>query len=198
MRFVNPLFNSHAFSKIVFLDFDGPLSNWRTLLHDGVMLGMDPVALGMLNAVCAASGAKIVCSSSRSWLHSKILYNEAAQLFEAGGLDSKHMHPEWSCNSGEPDLPKVDYILSFLKRHPEVTHYAVVDDDPLKGIGGYVRVSEHDGIRKRDIMKIARSLDFDIGLAFKYARESHLNAQLRLPLDGFDENYNDAVRRYTP
>lgn len=198
MPFINPLFNSSSYTKVIFLDFDGPLSNWRTVLSGGGTIGMDGVALGMLNSVCAASGAKIVCSSSRSWLHSKVLYDEATRIFEQLGLDCRHLHPEWSCNSGEPHDDKVRYIKDFLRRHPEITHHAVVDDDPLKGLGGYVRVSEHDGIRKRDIMKIARCLDFDIGEAFKYARDQHSSRQLRLPLDSFDDNYNQSVLRYEP
>lgn len=106
-------------SKVLFLDIDGVLNCHRTAIAFGGMFGtgvLDPIALRLVRGICKQAGASIVLSSS--W----------------------RLHHNFKALGAELDLPMIDAtpsmlgprgkeIAAWLAAHPEVTTYAIVDDD---------------------------------------------------------------------
>ena len=119
--------------KIVFLDIDGVLCSPRAALalgDEGIVRRLDPVAVAMVNDICDKTGAKIVISST--W---RIETDRMDIVLQAAGVDSKHFFfkdhdlgnfgfytPRNGKNRGEE-------IAAWIDRHPEVTHYVILDDD---------------------------------------------------------------------
>lgn len=180
-------------TKIIFLDFDGPISNYRTALQTGHHEEFDPVAVEALDNICAVSGAKIVCSSSRTCKESRPSFLENKRLFENAGFDMRNMHEDWSC--WDANIGRTKSIERWLKNHPEITHYAIIDDD-IVDLPNFIHIDAYDGILLKDFQKVAEYLAVDIGDAFKraaYKRNDY--TQLRLELEEFDRQYNVAVHR---
>lgn len=182
--------------KIIFLDFDGPISNYRTAMTFGGHMAFDPVAMQSLSHICAVSGARVVCTSVRTWAHSRESFLETRGLMEAAGFDIRHLHPEWSCRYDHGR--REGHIKRFLSRHPNVTHYAIIDDD-FVDLPNFVRIDQHNGILMAHFEAVAKLLDFDLGDVFEESWRQNdgkeTEHQFRLELDGFDKQYNDAVRR---
>ena len=179
-------------TKIIFLDFDGPLSNARTVLALGDEGFFDPVAVQALNHICAASGARVVCTSTRTHPDWEEGFIKAVRFFDVAGLDLKYLHPDWSCCT-DLDMPRKDHIRQWLKHHPEVTHYAIVDDEKV-GLRCTVRVSQIDGMNHNDFEKIAACLDIDLCAAFNEARkQTGRSPQYSLPFDKHDEMLNAVI-----
>jgi HAD domain in Swiss Army Knife RNA repair proteins len=119
-----PLQNKRALMKIIFSDIDGVLNCSRTPNPRRFPYIAEPQLVARLNTVLERTGAKIVLTST--WRY------DPAGLFSA-----KH----WGIPFIDitPDLPKVprrDEILAWLRDHPGVTRFAVLDDedDELDGL----------------------------------------------------------------
>jgi len=117
--------------KVLFLDVDGVLNSNRNLLAygcfpwpnvpDGLICAeskLDPIAIGMIRKVCEDTGAVIV-------LHST--WRENVDPVEFG---LKYDLP--IIGSTDADESKPDSIQSYLKAHPTITKYAVVDDHYMR------------------------------------------------------------------
>lgn len=184
----------YSVQKVIFLDFDGPLSNVRTTLQTGRHHAFDPVAVEGLSNICSASGARIVCTSIRTWADDRYNFLENKRLFEEAGLDIAMLHQDWTCRTDNG--LREDHIRNWLAAHPEVTHYAILDDD-IVDLPNFIKVTHFNGILFEHFDAVAKCLDFDIILAFNTARLNafHQEGQFRLILDIFDEQYNDSVMR---
>lgn len=149
------------FEKVVFLDFDGPLINDRTAMtYGGLDEGADPVLVNLLRRA-GMTGIKLVISSDRR--------TQVEKTF--GFLDDlglrKFLHDDWctpvlpSPYFGDADpVGDEDYdawlttrrgseIDAWLKKHPEVRLYRIVDDDPAMLPGQmpwFVKCDTHDGL----------------------------------------------------
>lgn len=176
----------NAATKIIFLDFDGPLSNARTALAYGEVHSFDGVAIHGLNAICHASGAKIVCSSWRTDALSTSNAQENIALLVDTGLDRSNLHRDWSCCI-DLDKKRGWEIRKWLRAHPEVTHFAIIDDDVVR-MPNFVKVSQNDGMKLADFEKIARFLDFDLGAAFLSAQTTRLSRNPRQYELNFDNH----------
>ena len=158
-------------TKIIFLDFDGPLSNPRIILSLGDDNEFDPVAVGALNNLCEATGVKIVCSSTRTMAGNDKNFQKTRALLTSAGLDPCHLHEDWCCFYSMNTSRKT-HISQWLAKHPEVTHYAIVDDERVR-LPNLVRVTEMDGLLVRHFEKLAKILDFNVMDIFNKAREKN-------------------------
>jgi hypothetical protein len=113
--------------KVLFLDIDGVLNSHRTVYarkdfphgFDGTdMNRFDPIAIDLIRDICDKTGASIVLSSSWRILHS---VHECAN-----GLDLP-IFDKTPINAGAG--VRGDEIQAWLSDHPEVTQYAIIDDD---------------------------------------------------------------------
>ncbi len=149
--------------KIIFLDFDGPLSNHRVGAQTGSMKLFDPVAVGALNNICKVSNSKIVCTSVRAQLWHDDSFKKACYYFEQAGLDLGYLHEDWSCRY-DAGL-REGHILKWLDLHPDVTQYAIIDDG-LVDLPNFVRVDTYNGIGFNDFQKVAALLGTDMSKVF--------------------------------
>jgi len=119
--------------KALFLDVDGVLNSqaWMKRCAGVNLLGVDPEAVARVQEIVARTGAKVVLSST--WrlvntlvgilLRSKVpVFDKTPDLVrQAGGM----------CN----ERPRSDEIEAWLAAHPEVTAWAILDDDEDAGYG---------------------------------------------------------------
>jgi len=112
--------------KVLFLDIDGVLNSARTAVafrgypHKFTPdhLGMfDTVAVNLIRGLCAKGGVSVVVSSAWRYSHG---WDEIGRALDLPTMDQT------------PSLCgcRGDEIADWLRRHPEVTQYAIVDDDP--------------------------------------------------------------------
>lgn len=181
-------------AKIIFLDFDGPVSNARVTLAYGDDDHMDPVAMRCLNHICAASGAKIVCTATRAVL-GEWNRRDCLRRFEQAGLDISHVHHDWSCNDDNGGS-RYEQIEKWLKDHPEVTHYAILDDERVADRNKMthpkmVKAHMYDGASSNAFRRIAMLLDFDLLHAFNAARAENRDIhQFVIPFTPWQEDHN--------
>lgn len=127
--------------RVLFLDIDGVLNSAAYLAANpgafdrsgpnAYVAMFDPAACARLQVVLDVTGAKVVVSSSMRVVHARATLQG---FMEARGMrvDVLDVTPygSYSCRGAE--------IRAWLDEHPEVTAYAVVDDD-----------SDMDGVRDR-------------------------------------------------
>lgn len=140
-------------TKVLFLDIDGVINSERTCFvsngypfsFDGTdMDKFDPVAIRLVRKLCEQSGASIVLSST--WrMHFSV--SECAK-----GLDLPIVDKTPVLNG-----PRGLEINSWLAAHPEVTAYAIVDDnaDMLpEQMARFVQTDFQEGLLLRDFHKL--------------------------------------------
>jgi len=117
-------------SAILFLDVDGVLNHRAIFLGKRSGPPLCPAAIARLRRVVDLAKCSVVLSSTWRTLD---LYVE--QLRAAGGFPNPHsdwrtveMHGRVENGIIIPD-PRGAEIAEWLSRHPEVTQYAIVDDD---------------------------------------------------------------------
>ena len=115
--------------KVLFVDCDGVLNSERWFIEDmrngGVSFGLrsvDPAAVEMLREVLRVTGAVPVLTSL--WR----LADACVEALRAAGLPITEMTPilRGDANRGEE-------IRAWLEAHPDVTGFAIVDDDAAAG-----------------------------------------------------------------
>jgi hypothetical protein len=147
--------------KVLFLDIDGVLNSDRSDLAfgglpDGFMphdlARFDPVALALVRRLCAETGAAVVLSSS--WRLHHTVQEAAAGL----GLPVVDSTRDLGSSFG-----RSDEITLWLATHPEVTHYAIVDDMALHWPNAphwqhFVRTSAAIGLTASEYFSLHRLL----------------------------------------
>lgn len=117
--------------KVLFLDIDGPMIpgrayNMPTQTKDLVKT-FDPCAVGLINSLCQSNKWKIVLHTS--WVRIEggglTYYHCLAQ-----GLDPKYFHEDAWCDENE--TWRYTRVAKWLDKHPETTHYFMLDDEPYK------------------------------------------------------------------
>lgn len=146
--------------KILFLDIDGVLNN-EAVFKD-LRFGpfpLDYLAIEHLHKVIGETGAKIVLSSS--WrdvphLERKLVGDMVFHTLD--GVDARHEDGStkrlWTTRGDE--------IAEWLGRHPEVTRYAIVDDDSdmlPEQLPYFVQTSTQIGLTKNHITSLIRILN---------------------------------------
>jgi Swiss Army Knife RNA repair-like protein len=103
--------------KVVFLDIDGVLNSDATPNPRKFPYIVDRKLLRRLKSLLKRTGAKVVLSST--WRY------DPAGLFSA-----RHWGiPFIDCIPDKPGRPRRDEIILWLKAHPRVKRFAVLDDD---------------------------------------------------------------------
>lgn len=153
--------------KVVFLDIDGVLNNRRRFKPEKGTYVLCPIACGRFVEMVERVGAKVVLSST--WRKHE---DHVDLLRWAGVLDEAH--EDWRTKSlTHADLedgathytPPNPYgsvwrgeeIKEWLSRHPEVTEYAIVDDDGdmlPEQMSHFVHTNTHIGLLPEHVAKI--------------------------------------------
>lgn len=113
--------------KIIFLDIDGPVIPYRCMFLPGQTVPwtvFDPVAVSLINELCANDGWRIV-------IHSSWIRHRGGQFTRdhciAQGILAEHFHPDAWCDGSIKW--RYTRIAKWLSDHPDVKTYAIVDDD---------------------------------------------------------------------
>ena len=103
--------------KVIFLDIDGVLNCKKTANPRKLPYVVDRRLLARLKQLLERTGAKVVLSST--WRY------DPAGLFSAKhwGILFIGITPDM------PKRPRRDEIRAWLKKHPKVTRFAVIDDE---------------------------------------------------------------------
>lgn len=118
--------------KVIFLDIDGVLCTLRSHFafgdHGGLMQAWDITCCQMIRRICAEYKCKIVISST--WRHQKELnrYLCVYGLVDHIWSDSFKFDGDWKTPWMNCDT-RGEEIDAWLKKHPEVTQYIIIDDD---------------------------------------------------------------------
>jgi hypothetical protein len=103
--------------KIIFLDIDGVLNCKKTANPRKLPYVVDRRLLARFKRLLDRTGAKVVLSST--WRY------DPAGLFSA-----KHWGiPFVGATPDMPKRPRRDEICAWLKKHPKVTRFVVIDDE---------------------------------------------------------------------
>ena len=106
--------------KIIFLDIDGVLNNDATTArYSGTFIGIDPaLVVQFYRILCGVPDAQVVLSSS--WrihpLDKEEVRREVGEFMDVTPVLGGHM-------------ARGREIAAWLKGHPEVKRYAILDDD---------------------------------------------------------------------
>ncbi|GAB2471666.1 hypothetical protein GCM10027082_23930 [Comamonas humi] len=110
--------------RVLFLDIDGVLNSTRTCVATGGYpqrledrAGFDWIAIKLLQRLCDSSGIQVVLSSAWRTFND---FKTVAKAFDLPIIDAT---PVLTGSRG-------DEIKAWLDNHVEVTHYAIIDDDP--------------------------------------------------------------------
>ena len=103
--------------KVIFLDIDGVLNSSNTPNPRNFPYVVDKTLLDRLNGLLDRTGAKVVLSST--WRTDPVGLLAARYW----GIPFIDVCPD------QPESARCDEMLTWLSEHPEVTRYAVVDDE---------------------------------------------------------------------
>jgi hypothetical protein len=103
--------------KVIFLDIDGVLNSSQTPNPRKLPYVVDRKLLTRFKRLLQRTSAKVVLSST--WRY------DPAGLFSA----NHHKVPFIGVTPDMPHRPRRDEILAWLKKHPKVVRFAVIDDD---------------------------------------------------------------------
>jgi hypothetical protein len=146
------------YTKVLFFDIDGVVNSERTCAafkgrphcFTGRDLNQfDWVAIGLIRALCIATGAAIVLSSSWRYDH------EAADVGRALGLNIIGATPKTN------DKSRGDEVAMWLENNPHVTQYAIVDD--IDAFHKYqqrffVKTNDYEGLSFSNYVKLKEIL----------------------------------------
>lgn len=121
--------------KVIFLDVDGVLNNDLTLdLSPGGWVGVDDTLTERLHRIVEATGAQIVLTSD--W---KDEWDVSARLRTS---DGRYLHGQLAKAGVIIKDKTVDLgydrgagIAEYLKTHPDITSWIVIDDTPYPDFG---------------------------------------------------------------
>jgi hypothetical protein len=103
--------------KVIFLDIDGVLNSTRTPNPRNFPYIVDPKLLRRFKRVLARTRAKVVLSST--WRYDP-----------AGRFSAKHWGiPFIDFTPDMPKKPRRNEIVAWLRDHPDVDRFAVIDDE---------------------------------------------------------------------
>lgn len=123
--------------KVIFLDFDGVIIHnvkMKCTNEEGrAFRAADPLCISLLNILIAATGAKVVISSTWrkhhkiEWIRAMLCRSGFKFPEEVISMTPDHTGIEWT------SYLRGNEITAWLKLHPEVTNYVVLDDDGDNG-----------------------------------------------------------------
>jgi hypothetical protein len=143
-------------SRVLFLDVDGVLNHRGVFTPGAGTAILCPKAVERLKRVVSETGAAVVLSST--WRLGRVPNEHLSKLKACGVMDKAH--EDWRTIEMPHDFTtsrlifsrRGDEIAEWLARHPEVTEYAIVDDDSdmlPEQSARFVQTSFEDGLTDR-------------------------------------------------
>ena len=150
--------------KIIFLDIDGVLVTSRCLLATAKYPTFDSASCKLVGKICQLAPARIVICSA--WREQRTRPAFQAILLR-NGIPKHRLHEDWAT----PVLggSRSREVRGWLEVHPEVSHYAIVDD----GIGlddessHLVAPNPDWGVGIKEVIEICALLDINFAKWFR-------------------------------
>lgn len=116
------------FENVLFLDIDGVVNNKFTQQRHRGFIGIDPYLAFLVGRIVDRTGVGVVLSSS--WRHTEDGREEVRkQVCKFFDVTPSISNPEL-IEPGTVSYVKRGYqIQAWLRKHPEVKRYAILDDD---------------------------------------------------------------------
>jgi hypothetical protein len=112
---VKPTISSEASVKVLFLDIDGVVNNKRTKENFKSFTAIDPAMAALVQRIVQNTGCEIVLSSS--W-----------RLFQNSRDELERKICKFADITPILHAPRGYEIKVWLTLHPEIEHYAILDD----------------------------------------------------------------------
>lgn len=147
-------------TKALFIDVDGPMIPVRAYYlpkQTRIASVFDPCAVAMVKKLLDESGAKIVISSS--WGAQGL--QTCADLFDKNDISANlYFHSDWVTPRSFSSTRHHE-ILEWLRDHPEITHYAAIDDEslPYDLLPNAVKCDAYEGFSYRNYLECKLMLD---------------------------------------
>lgn len=158
--------------RILFLDIDGVLNSRRffevdskrahrkargTAKAQDPVAAIDPVAVAYLNTVVARTGCKIVISSTWRNHH---FPEEIAGFLRERGFVGEVIDATPKIERGIEIVPRGEEIAMWLREHPDVVDYAIVDDQDDMGELRYrlVQTTSAEGLGLHEAEQLVRGI----------------------------------------
>lgn len=149
--------------KVLFLDIDGVLNSFKSILLHGslfikskdVASKLDPYGSLFIKRL-TQHGVTVVLSST--WRKGSEFEEWGSQAFDFKVSDRTCDYPFSGAMRG-------DEVKIWLDEHPEVTHYCIVDDDSdmlPEQMSHFTKIDGKEGITFADMEKICTILGFDL------------------------------------
>ena len=191
--------------KVIFLDFDGVINDYMTINQ------INEYNVEMLKRIVNETGAKVVVSSSWKMpyqrnnrdIESFVNNNYYARTLKENGIDIIDWTP-YMRQQGIKDDQREQEILEYLKNHPEVIEYLILDDDYI-----IESLKEHEifldlssGLRQKYVDPAIKILNGELHFYHDCADEqlrgvtdrlSRMNIIWRKILNGESDFYNDCT-----
>ena len=134
--------------KLIFLDIDGVLNCPKTPNPRSFPYVIDDRLLALFRQLLERTGALVVLSST--WRY------DPAGIFSA----KRYGVPFIDITPDMPNEPRCKEILEWLRNHPEVTRYVVIDDedDELEGLP-FFQPSSRIGLTEKIVEGVADYLN---------------------------------------
>lgn len=143
--------------KVIFLDFDGVINNW----NKDLVVDFDNVKY--LLDIIKATGAKVVATTSNKYSFQKydgegIGYYRYVKLLKDYGVEILDVTPL-------VDLDRELEIITYLKMHPEVSEFLILDDDyVIKSLKEHqVFLDLYNGICEEHVIPSVNILNGELG-----------------------------------
>jgi len=167
--------------KVLFLDIDGVINTVGAELGFKYCLNktrdklkrldsqadfFDPACLYYLREIVVKTGCRIVVSSTwrqgaelnemKSWFKCTEI---ADAIIDKTPVFYSTTHPHLVDGRGR--VQRGEEIRDWLKRHPEVTHYAVLDDDSDMDVvyENYFQTDSYDGLKRKTCYQVINHLN---------------------------------------
>lgn len=144
-------------TKIVFLDFDGPMIPVKAYYlpnQTKIATLFDPCAVGMLLRLLELTDAKIVISSTHRQ-HGKAHVNK---LFTQAGIPLSYLHRDWHTMLDSP-YTRSEEIQMWLNDHPSIDPYIAIDDEKLEPTIVSTKCSAYEGFGMANFIECKLALD---------------------------------------
>lgn len=133
-------------SKAIFLDIDGVLNFHKPESKDQTRT-IRPELLSRLKRIVGRTGARVILAST--WRHDEIALAEA----RARGVPIDDILPDL-----RPKSRGIE-VSAWVKAHPEVTRYVILDDEDDYGLKGLFQPQAGQGLRDHLVDEIIAYLN---------------------------------------
>ncbi len=190
--------------KVIFLDFDGVINDYMTINQ------INEYNVEVLKRILNETDAKIVVTSSHKYSYQRnnnkegfLNNNYYVRALKENGIDVLDWTPHIK-QQGIRDNQREQEILEYLKNHPEITQYLILDDDYI-----IESLKEHEifldlqsGLREKYIVPAIKILNGELNFYHDCADEqlsatsdrlTRMNLIFRKILNGESDFYDDCT-----